>query len=722
MPPRFRHQWVRNDRIGRLRRRAAPSCESLEARELPATFAPTYLAGPASSAGPSGYTPAEIRHAYGFDQISFNGIAGNGSGQTIAIVDAYDDPNIAGDLHQFDLAFNLPDPVLTKVNESGGAALPAASAAWAPEISLDVEWAHAIAPGANILLVEANSAGDADLFAAVGWAARQPGVSVVSMSWGGGEFASEAASDATFTTPAGHAGVTFVASAGDAGAPASYPAASPNVLAVGGTALSLGAGGSRAGETAWSDGGGGPSSYEAQPAYQWGVAPSGTATRTTPDVAYDADPNTGFAIYDSYNFSSYAPWAVYGGTSAGAPQWAALVAIADQGRALAGRGSLDGPGQTLPALYQLPAGDFHDVTGGTSTGTPNYSAGPGYDFVTGRGTPIADLVVAGLVNFGVAPAVAVNWLNLGGQGSAVAGGINADGSQQVFTAGLDGALWVRTLSAGGTWGGWVSLGGQVHGLAVTTNAYGYQDVFTIGNDGAVWVRRETTAGQWSAWVSLGGSCKSLAVGTNADGSEQVYALDASGALWSRTGTVYGQWSAWVGLGGAGQSLAVTRNSRGLLDAFVIGGGGAVWTRSQTAAGQWSAWASLGGSCSSLTVGTNANGCEQVYALDASGALWSRTGTVSGQWSGWVGLGGTGGAVSVARNAYGLLDAFVIGGDGGVWTRSQTAAGQWTGWASLGGRADSLAVSSDPFGRLTIFTDGAAGSLASRAQTFAGEWS
>jgi hypothetical protein len=728
MLPRLLKKTVRNNRKSRFRRSAILSFEFLEPRDVPATFVPTSRAAgfagwdaPLLSAGPAGYTPAQIRHAYAFDQISLNGVAGDGSGQTIAIVDAYDDPSIGADLHQFDLAFGLPDPVLMKVNQSGGAALPAASATWAPEISLDVEWAHAIAPGANILLVEANSNSNADLFSAVATAAGHPGVSVVSMSWGSGEFSSEGASDATFTTPVGHAGVTFVASAGDSGAPADYPAASPNVLAVGGTELGLSATGGWTGETAWTDGGGGPSIYETLPSYQQGVVPFGTTSRSTPDVAYNADPNTGFAIYDSFNFSSYTPWAVYGGTSAGAPQWAALVAIADQGRALVGQGSLDGRSQTLPALYQLPAGDFHDITTGTSAGTPNYSAGTGYDLVTGRGTPIANLVVSGLVNYGYTPATSQNWLSLGGQGSALAGGSNTDGSQQVFTIGLDGALWVRTLSAGGTWGGWTSLGGPAHGLAITGNVYGFQDAFVIGADGAVWMRSETAAGQWSAWASLGGSVKSLTAGNNADGSEQVFGLDSAGALWVRTQTAFGQWSGWVNLGGTGESVTVARNRYGLLDAFMIGSSGAVWSRTQISPGRWSPWGSLGGSLKSLTTGSNADGSQEVFGLDANGALWVRTLTVTGQWSGWINLGGTGDSVTVARNRYGLLDAFVIGSDGTVWSRTQTAFGQWSAWTSLGGSAASLAATSDWLGQLTLFINGGNNSVSSRSQTLAGAW-
>ena len=152
---------------------------SLLSLTIPGYATPDYVAyvasnsvSPLSTAGPTGYTPAQIRQAYGFDQITFNNgtVAGDGSGTTIAIVDAYDDPNIANDLHQFDLQFGLPDPVLTKVNQTGGTALPAANAGWVTEIALDVEWAHAIAPGANILLVEADSTSFSNLLTAVDYA------------------------------------------------------------------------------------------------------------------------------------------------------------------------------------------------------------------------------------------------------------------------------------------------------------------------------------------------------------------------------------------------------------------------------------------------------------------------------------------------------------------------------------------------------------------------
>ncbi len=180
-----------------------------------------------------------------------------------------------------------------------------------------------------------------------------------------------------------------------------YPAYSPNVLAVGGTSLML-SGNNDGSETGWSGSGGGVSQYESQPGYQQGlVIHNGGSTvnpngmRTIPDVAFDANPSTGVAVYDSYNGGS-SPWTQTAGTSFGAPCWAGLIALADQMRVSDGLTTLDGPSQTIPRLYQLPAADFHDITSGTSTGSPNYTAAAGYDLVTGLGTPVANLLVPDL--------------------------------------------------------------------------------------------------------------------------------------------------------------------------------------------------------------------------------------------------------------------------------------------------------------------------------------
>ena len=366
------------------------SIERLELRQVlsaAAVATPNLLVLPdASTSTVSGLTPAQIRSAYGFNGISFGSAAGDGSNTTIAIVDAYNDPNIVSDLATFDKQFGLAAPPSFKVvSQTGTNTLPKNDRGWSSEIALDVEWAHAIAPGANILLVEAKSANDSDLDAALDYARNAAGVVAVSNSWGGSEYNGESSEDVHFTTPSNHQGVTFTVAAGDSGAPAEYPSASPDVLSVGGTSLKLNSTGGYGSETVWSDGGGGTSRYEGLPSYQTGL---GVTNRGTPDVSYDANPNTGIAVYDSYGSGG---WAQFGGTSAGAPQWAALIAIADQGRFAAGKGSLS---NAQAALYTLSKSDFHDITSGSN----GSSATTGYDVASGLGSPIASSVIRDLVS------------------------------------------------------------------------------------------------------------------------------------------------------------------------------------------------------------------------------------------------------------------------------------------------------------------------------------
>jgi len=348
--------------------------EQLEQRAVPAVYP---------------LTPAAVRHAYGFDQV-----VGDGKGQTIAIIDAYDAPNIFKDADTFDKSFTwsgsgqtiysqfgASTSWLTKVNPTGH--IPRANVGWAQEISLDVEWAHAIAPAAKIMLVEASSNSLTSLLSAVDYATTH-GAQVVSMSWGSGEFSGEAAYDSHFL----HTGVTYVASSGDAGSVTEWPAVSPNVIGVGGTSLNVDASGNYISESAWTDSGGGVSAYESKPSYQSGVTLSATK-RTSPDLGYDADPNTGFWVYDSYHAGG---WGEYGGTSAGAPQVAAMIALANQGRtsALSSSGA-------LTAIYSLnAAADFHDVSSGNAGAN---SATTGYDMVSGVGSPKASLLI-GLLQSG----------------------------------------------------------------------------------------------------------------------------------------------------------------------------------------------------------------------------------------------------------------------------------------------------------------------------------
>ena len=355
---------LRADHDADLRNEIIPSGHKMHA--------PHRMNKPLDASGPAGngYTPQQMRHAYGFDQLG-----ATGAGQVIAIVDAYGDPTIQTDVDTFCAALNIPSTGVLVFYPQG---TPVEVDNWAIETALDVEWAHAIAPDATIVLVAAQSDSNADLFAAVDYAVSL-GATQVSMSWGGAEYSSEGTSDFHFNVP----GVTFFASSGDSGAGASYPACSPYVVGVGGTTLNLDSSGNIISETGWPDSGGGPSVYETEPSYQsgWWSGPG----RATPDVAYDADPNTGVPV-----FQSYFQWFSVGGTSAGAPQWAAFCALANS---LSPQSLSSAPGAFYSLATANYAGYYHDIISGSNGA---YSAGPGYDLVTGLGSPVANQLVIAL--------------------------------------------------------------------------------------------------------------------------------------------------------------------------------------------------------------------------------------------------------------------------------------------------------------------------------------
>jgi len=438
---RLRHPRRNRHRAGFASRQTccAPGVEALEGRQMLSAVSvvappvkPGYVIAqhlgssiqpadqPQNASAP--YNPQQIQTAYGLstgsvlnNNISFNGIVGNGAGQTIAIVDAYNDPNIVSDTEFFNTEFNLPQfnvsggPTFQVLNENGGTSLSGIpdGQGWDVEESLDVQWVHSMAPEANIILFEANTSNGSDLYQAEATAADSAGVSVVSNSWGGGEFSGENELDSTFTTPSGHQGVTFLAGSGDDGSPGLYPAFSPNVVAVGGTSLQIQSNGAYISESVWNDlsldppegaTGGGISTQEPQPSYQVGKVSGISATqRLSADVSADADPVTGVYVYDTYSGGG---WLQIGGTSLATPLWAGMIGIADQGRVLAGEGTLDGPSQTLPMLYDLPSSDFHNITQGNN-GT--YSAGPGYNIPSGLGTPVANLIIPALAGTTVQP-------------------------------------------------------------------------------------------------------------------------------------------------------------------------------------------------------------------------------------------------------------------------------------------------------------------------------
>jgi subtilase family serine protease len=322
---------------------------------------------PAVTPAPNGYGPADLQAAYQLPSTS------GGSGQQIAIVDAYDDPNAAADLATYRSTYGLSacgSGCFTKVNQNGSTTgLPKANGGWAQEISLDLDMASAVCPNCKILLVEASSSSFANLAAAEDTAARL-GATVISNSYGGNEFNGEAS--ATYDGHFSHPGIPITVSSGDSGYGVEFPAASQYVTAVGGTSLTKS--GSSYSEKAWSGAGSGCSAYIAKPSWQ---TDTGCARRTVADVSAVADPNTGVAVYDSYRYQGRAGWMVFGGTSVAAPVVASVYALAGNAAA--------------PSYPYAHAGSLTDVTSG-SNGSCSVAylctSGPGFDGPTGLGTPI----------------------------------------------------------------------------------------------------------------------------------------------------------------------------------------------------------------------------------------------------------------------------------------------------------------------------------------------
>ncbi|MEZ0265599.1 MAG: S8 family serine peptidase [Phycisphaerae bacterium] len=347
-----------------------------------------------------GYTPDQVRAAYQFGRLSRKSFTNRGQGQTIAIVTAYDYRTAREDLNVFSRQFGLPEvgrKMFGVMYASGYQ--PVVNALWASEAALDLQWAHAIAPAARLVLVEAQSDLPADMFNAIAKATKlvnQLGGGVVSMSFWFSELGSDAQWETQFKNIATD-NVSFVAAAGNVGGQIFYPAASEEVLSVGGTTLPLDENGVRTGtEAAWADGGGGTSAFRDLPDYQYQLAIGGnnvTNFRVLPDVAYNADPLTAYAVFNSTpNENGDTGWQAIAGTSAGAPQWAGLVALVNQKRIANGLETM-GNGQLHHFLYGVARKNqqslFSDITLGDNT-NPTFV---GFDLATGWGTPKAEALI-----------------------------------------------------------------------------------------------------------------------------------------------------------------------------------------------------------------------------------------------------------------------------------------------------------------------------------------
>jgi outer membrane protein assembly factor BamB len=563
---------------------------------------------PAATLAPTGLSPAQIKSVYNFPTSSTAGF-----GQTIAIVDAYDDPTAESDLAVFSSQFGLPpcttaNGCFSKVDQNGGTSYPAASSHWSLEISLDVQWAHAIAPGAKILLVEATTNNLSDLFVAEDYAKAH--AQYVSDSWGSSEFDGEQLYDSHFA----QSGVSFFVSAGDLGLPAEYPSASRNVLSIGGTTLHFDGNGNFTSETGWSSGGGGCSLYEAPSLAQSGFAEYAQVNcggkRATPDVSLDADPNSGVSVYDSTPYDDgTSGWFQVGGTSASAPMWSARSADA---------------GVVVDATYVYGKSiAYRDIT----VGNNGASCLVGYDLCSGRGSWLDAVVPTSpsISSFGPTSGPIGTTVVIKGVGLAGTTGVSFNGTaatsftstttQVIATvpAGTTkGPITVTTPGGTATTATSFTVTSTVGDLAVT-----YQigvDHSGVQSDAAL---TPPFAQRWT--VNLGNpvSYPLIAAGkvfvTTAQGPPGVYgtylyALDqTTGAIaWQKT--IAGTYSFSAAAYDNGQVFVVNYN--GLLQAFDAATGALAWS------------AQLPGQSSFTSPPTAANGVVYVGGAGSGGTLYA----------------------------------------------------------------------------------------------------
>ncbi|MBK9444166.1 MAG: putative Ig domain-containing protein [Comamonadaceae bacterium] len=454
-----------------------PAAQRQEATTAEASVSPM-----AAGTAVSTYSPAQIRAAYGLPALPANGVALSatqaaqlGAGQTIYIIGAKHNPNAAAELAAFNQKFGLPTcstqaisttaqlplaPALTSAcqlsvvyNNASGAMVstaPAYDSGWATEIALDVQWAHATAPLARIILIEAPDASINSLLGSIKLA-NSMGPGVVSMSFGALEGSWTASVDSVFGT----SNMTYLAATGDSGAAVSWPSVSTKVVAVGGTSLSYSGTGVRS-ETTWSGTGGGISLYTVAPAYQTTTVPGMGAfgRRAVADVAFNADPATGQYVAVMNPGSTTVNWISAGGTSLSTPQWAGLFAVANAARALSAKAALGAPhavlyGQiaTVPGTY---ASAFSDISRGANGSCVTCASTLGYDTPSGLGTPNVTNLINALSGASAAvTAPVVSSASIGGQvGTALTFTATATAANAV-TYSLTGAPSGMTISAAG---------------------------------------------------------------------------------------------------------------------------------------------------------------------------------------------------------------------------------------------------------------------------------
>ncbi|WP_262055760.1 putative Ig domain-containing protein [Streptomyces sp. STR69] len=475
-----------------------------------------------AAAAVSGLSPANLHSAYALPSTG-------GSGLTVAVVDAYNDPNAASDLATYRSNFGLSACTVAsgcfkQVSQTGSTtSLPTNDTGWAGEEALDIDMVSAVCPNCNIILVEASSATDSDLGTAENEAVAL-GAKFVSNSWGGSESSSQTSEDTSYFK---HPGVAITVSSGDEAYGAEYPATSQYVTAVGGTALSTSSNTRGWTESVWKTsstegGGSGCSAYDAKPSWQ---TDTGCTKRMEADVSAVADPATGVAVYDTYGGSG---WAVYGGTSASSPIIAGVYALAGT------PGSSD-----YPAKYPYShTSNLYDVTSGNNgTCSTSYfcTAGTGYDGPTGWGTPDGTAAFTA----GTTTGNTVTVTNPGSQSTAT----GSTASLQISAT--DSASATLTYSASGLPTGLSisSSTGLISGTASTAGTYAVT-VTATDSTGA----SGSASFTWTVSTSGGGSCTSTQLLGNAGfESGNTTWTASSGVITNDTGEAArtGSYKAWL---------------------------------------------------------------------------------------------------------------------------------------------------------------------------------
>jgi hypothetical protein len=673
----------------------------------------------ASSTPPAGYSPLQLRSAYG---LAFSATAGGG-GQTVAVVTAYDDATAESDMGIYRSEYGLPacttaNGCFKKVNATGGTSYPPSMTGWSAPTAESLDMISAICPNCHILLVEADTPAiptttDPD---ALGQAENE----AVTL---GAKFVDNTifTSEETYGTQEptldseyfDHPGVAITAPDGTGGYGPWYPAASPDVVAVGGTTLTSAPTTARGWtEAAYSSTGSGCSAYEAKPAWQ---TDTGCTDRTLNDISADADNvNSPVAFYDTLS----GDWVTGGGNDVSAAIIAAAYALA--GTPTAG---------TNPASYPYAHTSLiNDITtGSTGTCTPAYycTAGPGYDGPTGLGTPASAAALGPNAPTGLGPPAPIydtaskhlevylgagdmfekswspssGWTSLLNRGGSITGTpavINdpLSGNLEVYATGADGTLEEDSWNASNGWSGWSSLGGDIAGSpsVVYDPATKHLEVYARGANGPLFQKYWSPSSGWSGWVNLGGSITDSpdAIYDTALGHLEVYARGANGPLFQKNWAPGVGWSGWINLGGsiADSPAAVNDTASGDLEVYATGTDGSLEQIVFRPGSGWTGWTDLGGSITgtpSPIYNPIAKHLE-VYARGANGPLFERYWSPAAGWSSWLNLGG-----SLAYSPAAVydplgptLEVYATWADGSLEEIYWNSSSGWSSWQNLSG--------------------------------------